>query len=161
MGAKYSGIVALLLEKGADPNGADAGSYFNPLASAARSNDVKFLRLMLAYGGDASRVDDHGENVLHLALRFTNAECCRELLAHGADPCGRSKTDGETPMHVAARHAFLRDGPERVKILDLLLGAGASLRAVDSRGRTPGQLACQNEGTSKEVLEWFSQHDHV
>jgi hypothetical protein len=61
-------------------------------------------------------------------------------------------------MHVVVRCANGTDGPERVKILDLLLGAGASLQAKDGRGLTPGQLARRKEGVSKEVLEWFSQH---
>jgi ankyrin repeat protein len=115
---------------------------------------------MFAYGGNASRVDGDGRSVLHAAVRCTNAECCRELLAHGADPCGHGGDCHETPMHIATGCAFQDDGPERVKILELLLEAGASLLAVDNGGFTPGQVArrlgggCIWHRASKEVLEF-------
>jgi ankyrin repeat protein len=160
----------LLLEKGANPNAGRAAGLYNPLVCAALAKNVESLRLLIARGGDARRVDESGGDagpaygdgsVLHAALVSTNAECCRELLAHGADPCRQgSFFDGGTPMHVVVRCAWDHDdGPERVKILDLLLEAGASLLAVDGRGRTPGQLARRNEGAPKEVREWFVQHD--
>jgi ankyrin repeat protein len=113
---------------------------------------------MLAHGGDASRVDEHGWNVLHLGMLSTNAECCQELLVHGADPCGLGD-DKRTPMHVAARWAHGDDGAERAKVLDLLFEAGASVLAVDG-GLTPGEAA-RGHGASKEVREWFSQHEAV
>jgi ankyrin repeat protein len=161
VGAEHPEIVKLLLQKGADPNADDASGPYNPLACAARSKNIESLRLMLGHGGHAGRVDALGENVLHEALDDTSAECCQELLAHGADPCGRGGIFDETPMHVVARYAVLDDGPECVKILDLLLEAGASLLAVDAEGLTPGQAARQNPDVSKEVLEWFSRHETV
>jgi ankyrin repeat protein len=158
MGADYPRIVALLLENGANPNLGRAGGVYNPLACAARARNIESLQLMFAYGGDASRVDADGGNVLHAALRNTNAECCRELLTHGADPCGKGGDDYGTPMHVAAKFACVDDGPERVKILDLLLEAGASPLAVNTEWETPGELARQR-GAPKDVLDWFSQHE--
>jgi ankyrin repeat protein len=65
--AKYPGIVALLLDKGADPNADGAGLYVNPLACAAKAMSVESLRLMLVHGGDATRVGEDG-NVLRAAL---------------------------------------------------------------------------------------------
>jgi ankyrin repeat protein len=165
VGARYPAIVTMLFEKGANPNAGDAGSCYNPLACAARAESVELLRLMLAHGGDASRVDRRGQNVLHQALIYTSAECCRELLAHGADPCGRGgRFDNETPMHVVAKFGSLDDGPERVKILDLLLESGASLLVRDWGGATPGDRARQRtygRAASKEVLEWFAHHETV
>jgi ankyrin repeat protein len=87
-GARHPAVVALLLENGANPNVCGAGSLLNPLGRAARARNVESLRLMLASGGNASRVDSSG-SVLQFALGPTDAECCRELLAHGADPYGR------------------------------------------------------------------------
>jgi hypothetical protein len=66
-----------------------------------------------------------------------------------------------TPMHVVARYARYRSAPEFVKILDLLLEVGASVLAVNEDGLTPGQVARQDQHTSKDVLEWFSQHEAV
>jgi ankyrin repeat protein len=160
---EYPDIVALLLEKGADPNEVWVSSSSSPLARAARAKNVESLRMILACGGDPNRVCHLGGNVLHAALQNTNAECCRELLAYGADPCARSQHwfCEQTPMHVVARHDNGRDGWERVKILDLLLDAGASVTAVDGAGLTPGEVVRQCHGASKEVLEWFCQHEAV
>jgi hypothetical protein len=160
VGARYPGIVTLLLGKGAKPNAGRASSCNNPLACAALAKNIESLRLMFAYDGDASRVDSLGGNVLHVALEETSAECCRELLARGADPCGRAWGSDETPMHVVARHAFWDDGPERVKILDLLLEAGAWPLANDRWGATPGDTArqCIIGRAPNEVLEWFARH---
>jgi ankyrin repeat protein len=166
VGAECPKIVALLLEKGADPNACDASDQYNPLACAAKRKSIESLRLMLAHGGSASRVDRGGGNVLHAALDGTirlgtDAKCCRELLAHGADPCGHSGFFGEMPMHVVARNASPSDGAECVKSLNLLFVAGASVLAVNRAGLTPGQVARQDQQTSKDVLEWFSQHEAV
>jgi ankyrin repeat protein len=159
-GAKYPGIVALLLEYGANPNASVARCSLNPLVCAARARSVESLRLMLASGGDATRVDRDG-NVLHASLKCTDAACCRELLAHGADPCGQGGFFHDTPMHVVAINAGRSNGPECMKILDLLLEAGASVLAVNGQGLTPGQVARRGQETSKEVLEWFAQHETV
>jgi hypothetical protein len=101
--------------------------------------------------------------VLHAALEYMgiDAECCRELLAHGADPCGHDGIFRDTPMHVVAKNARCWHESELVKILDLLLEAGASMLAVNRAGLTPGPVARQDEETSKDVLEWFSQHEGV
>jgi hypothetical protein len=50
-----------------------------------------------------------------------------------------------------------------MKVLDLLLKAGASLLAKDRRGVTLGEMARQLTvgRASKEVLEWFVQRDTV
>jgi ankyrin repeat protein len=159
-GAGHPDIIALLLEHGANPNWSRAGCCDNALVWAAKARSGESLRVMFAHGGDASRTDDHGGNVLHYALVDTNEDCCQELLAHGADPLVRGGIWDETPMHAVARsvHPGHR---ERVKIPDLLLGAGASLLAEDRNGLTPGQLARKSQRTSKEVLEWFVQHEHV
>jgi hypothetical protein len=162
-GAQYPRIVALLLDEGANPNERSLIDMYNPLASAAKAKSIESLRLMLARGGDASLVDEYGSNVLHAALTSTTAECCRELLSHGADPCGLGGIHRrETPMHVVAVSAgWPHDGPERVKILELLREAGASVLAVDQDGLTPGQRAREGRRTSKEVLDWFSRHETV
>jgi ankyrin repeat protein len=163
VGAEYPGIVTLLLERSANPNAHHASGCYNPLACAAKAQSIESVRLMIAYGGDASRVDAFGANVLHEALMHSNAECCRELLAHGADPCGRCRINGETPLHVVAEYAFWRDGPERVKVLNLLLEAGASLLVKDGQGATPGYRVRHLRAgrASMEVLKWFSRHEAV
>jgi hypothetical protein len=161
---EYPGIVALLLEKDAEPNEGWVSS--GPLAAAARAKSIESLRMLLACRGDPNGAFHLGGSVLQATLESTKAECCRELLVHGADPCAcwhrsLSRVGGVTPMHVVARHDKGRDGPERVKILNLLFEAGASVMAIDGDGLTPGQVARRCRGASKEVLEWFCQHEAV
>jgi ankyrin repeat protein len=163
-GAEYPRIVRLLLEKGANPNAGNRDGWYGPLSSAALAGSIESLQLLLARCGDANRVNAWGESVLHSAVFNSNAECCRELLVHGADPCGEE--DGsflrDTPMHIIARYPFGHEhGMERAKILDVLLEAGASLLAVNVDGFTPGQLALRSQGTSEAVREWFSRHEAV
>jgi ankyrin repeat protein len=157
LGAGYRAIVKLLLEKGADPNAFGLSDLDRPLVAAARAKNLESLRLMLAHGGDARR-NVYGWTVLLSASRFTNAECCRELLAHGAHSRSCHSFHG-TPMHMVVSYPNGRDGPECVKILELLLDAGASVQARDGHGFTPGQLARRTPWASKEVLEWFSRHE--
>jgi euchromatic histone-lysine N-methyltransferase len=153
----HAAIAKHLLERGANPKAHSAGGCWDPLVCAAQSMSIEMVRLLLSHGADAARTDD-GVNVLHGALQRTTAEICAELLAHGADARAHGGTYDETPMHVVARYSFHSDGPERVKILDLLVRHGATVLVKDNKGKTPGQIAVERGDASAEVLHWFAEH---
>lgn len=116
-GAAFHGhwrLAEFLLERGADPNGADAATGETALHSALATSDREahdvVVQVLLAHGADANLATRPG------AETGCFMRDCR--------------TKGETPLHRAA--AF---GTEAT--LDLLLAAGARVEAKDANGDTP------------------------
>lgn len=98
----HVGLAEFLLDRGADPNAAQAG--FAPLHEAVMRNDLRMATALLAHGADpnqrlltwtptrrASR-DLHyppplvGASPFWLAARFARTDLMRLLADHGADP---------------------------------------------------------------------------
>ena len=71
---------------------------------------------LLNAGADVDVLDNAGHTPLHSAVDETVAEV---LLAAGGEPLYACASDGNTPMHAAARH-------ENKEVLLLLLRAGGS-----------------------------------
>jgi ankyrin repeat protein len=100
--AGYGDLVEFLLEKGADPNAAQAG--FSALHVAIMHRDEKMVRALLSHGADAnapvqswtptrrSSKDFHfgpelvGSTPFWLAARFSEPSVMRILVQHGANP---------------------------------------------------------------------------
>ena len=98
----YRDLVEFLLDKGADPNAAEAG--FTALHEAIMRRDEKMVSALLDHGADPnaplktwtptrrSSDDFHFEPALvgatpfWLAARFTEPDVMRLLVKHGADP---------------------------------------------------------------------------
>lgn len=98
----YGGLVEFLLEKGANPNAAEAG--FSGLHAAIMRRDEPMVRALLAHGADPnaplrtwtptrrSSRDFHfqpalvGATPFWLAARFSEPDILRLLVKHGADP---------------------------------------------------------------------------
>jgi ankyrin repeat protein len=69
-----------------------------PLAVAAGRQDVRLLRLLLAFDADPTHpVDDYGNTALHHAAGRVDATTIRLLLDHGADRKARNQ-QGQTPL---------------------------------------------------------------
>jgi len=127
-------LIALLLERGADPNvplarqqpyrtkldrGNDTvlGGGTTPLMRAAKAGDVPAMRLLLAHGADAtltttanSRRRSGGINALMLAAGLGTKE---------EDTTGRDKTEAQA-----------------VEAIQLVLDAGVDVNATDAGGQT-------------------------
>ncbi len=89
--------------------------------------------------------DETGNTPLHLAAGGAHLEAVRLLLRAGAKPNEPSPSGaGSTPMHAACGALASASGPERcaalVDVILALLGGGALLEAVDSRGVMAVQL---------------------
>jgi len=128
----HPGIVALLLERGADPDEPDAGGQ-TPVSLAARWGRGDIMALLLAKGGDVTQTDDLGRGPLHWAAHYGHLDVMRALLAHGLPVDAPAKTG--TPLHSAMSGGQIEAGR-------LLLDKGAGLETKDDLGWTPLLVAC-------------------
>lgn len=109
--AVYNGttaICAALIDNGADLDAtdwaledfeADSDLKIRPIHDAARFGDVDILRLLLVAGAGANSLSNFRRDdalgrwgtPLHVACRFSQLGCVRELLRRGADVCAEEK----------------------------------------------------------------------
>ncbi|KAK4653001.1 hypothetical protein QC762_504180 [Podospora pseudocomata] len=95
------GIVQLLLEKGADPNGADDDGDTS-LISCSVFQQVEVTQLLLKYGAQVDVANNDGKKAIHAAATECDPRMIRLLLAHGANPA-QKEIDGWKALHMAAQ----------------------------------------------------------
>jgi len=119
-------MVTCLVDKGADLNwrGADGGTLLHHLSRLAARRG--------AADGQAAR-ETAGER-----MRATNATraVAAFLIDKGLDVNARDKS-GMTPLHRAARHAF-------VELADLFITRGADIEAMDNEHKSPYDRSAHN-----------------
>jgi len=93
-----------LLERGADPFGADAHGR-TPLQLAVVNAQLPLLQALLARGSNPNSRDRDGRTPLFAALEHgaQALPLVRALIAHGANP-EATDTNGETPLGLALEH---------------------------------------------------------
>ena len=143
------GIAKLLLpHDGIDLNKAtDKGTP--PLYFACQEGHVEIVTLLLALDGiDANKAASHGATPLYIACQQGHIAIIKLLLAHSNIDVNKATTDtGETPLHGAIiGNALLA--------MRYLVVHGARLRAADTNGVTPAQLATRQ--TKHELAEWLN-----
>ena len=138
-------FAAFLLERGADPNAADAG--YTALHTAVSRGDLELVEALCAHGADpnsrltkGSRLQRNlnfyalsgklaGATPFWLAAKYAEVEIMRALAACGADPL-LSPNNGITPLMVAAgagwtiRSSNRRDQGIGIDAAQLLVSAG-------------------------------------
>ena len=99
----HPGIVALLLERGADVDAVarNAQVRTTALQAAAASGDTESARLLVEAGADVNAAQPGGFTALHAAAANGNEELVALLLEHGADPAATTD-DGKTAADLAA-----------------------------------------------------------
>ena len=123
--------VAELLRAKADPNALDPRGrslLFEALPHAPT------LQALLESGANPNVADSEGDSPLFRAVYTTNQPAVELLLAHQADTTAARKSDGWTPLHLAAALGVK-------PIAELLLNAGAAINVTSKRGETPLHVA--------------------
>jgi ankyrin repeat protein len=169
-------LVALLLERGADPNVRDEGDDAMPLHFAAEKEHLPIIRLLIEHGADPiGEGTVHELDVLGWATVFgtARADVVDYLLAHGARHTIYSAVatgDASAIRAIAARTPEVLDHPmDRANVsrrplhlavvkkqpgsLATLLELGADVDAVDAAGLTPlDEAAFANEAELTRLL---------
>ncbi len=128
---RFSEIVALLLQDGADPNGkSDRGT--TPLHEAAKMGKLETVVLLLENKADVNNKDNDNKSPLYYAIANGHQKVVMRLLENGAEINSAAK-DGTTPLHLAAVKGS-------IPLLTLLIEKGAKVDARDLKGNTA--LAC-------------------
>ncbi|KAK9508267.1 hypothetical protein O3M35_007964 [Rhynocoris fuscipes] len=143
--ARYGhvGIINTLLQKGEQVDVRTSDNY-TPLHIAVESAKPAVVETLLGYGADVHvKGGSQLETPLHIAARVKDGDrCALMLLKSGAGP-NLCTADGQTPVHVAAKHGNLAT-------LLLLLEDNGDPLFKSNNGETPLHLA--SRGCKADVV---------
>lgn len=126
-----------LIEAGADVNAKDDISDSPYLYAGARGH-LDILKLTLAHGADLKSINRYGGTALIPAAERGHVETVDTLIKAGVDVDHINRLGWTAPLEAI----ILGDGgPSHVKIVGLLLDAGAKVDLADNDGVTPLQHA--------------------
>ena len=106
--------------------------------TAAQSNNVEALRLVLQTGLSPSCSNDCGQTAVHIAALWGSLDALSLLIAQGADLNIQNSFSGATPLHFLASRDDHAVQP-RLDAAALLIAAGADARFRDDFGEYPYQ----------------------
>jgi uncharacterized protein len=91
---------------------------------------------------NAAETNKYGGTPLHWAVRHGRAEAAKHLLAKGADARVANARNGQTALHVLARHH------DDVALAEMLLAKGVDPAVKDRFGKTAREYAEQGGRTA-------------
>jgi ankyrin repeat protein len=145
----YSGIVAILLDHGADVNAADHTSGRRALHEAAEHGHLETLKILLVRGAEVDARDKWSWTPLHRAANQGGWRVAEVLLQHGADV--NAKTfDRKGPLDLACQ-------TDQLETIPVLLRHGADVKSEDydiediKIWETMGWLELNMEDISKQA----------
>ncbi len=137
----HGSIVTLLLEHGA--KAVPESSEQPKLLRAARSGEVSIVNELIRRG-----FASQATKALVKAVLIDKVDIVRLLIDHGAADVNARNRNGQSVLHIAVlskrwerfgTHGVVNN--PRIKVLALLLDRGADVKAEDSQGQAPRQLA--------------------
>ena len=148
----YFSVVDILIRAGANPNAREANGE-TPLHMASRRRnpaDSSVVEALIKAGADSAATDKHRMTSLHKVAIYNNGPSVvaivKALIEAGADL--EAVYNGETPLHKAAR------SNKNPLVVKALLDAGADPKARNRKGRTPFDLAENNEALRGTDVYW-------
>lgn len=145
-GTEDGGLLALLLDRGADVNLGDTNGT-TPLCVAAEDGIVDNVKMFLQANADlAARCSSDRNTPLHSAASRGHGSIVKALIEAGADLEAKNR-HANTPLHTAV-------SSDNKEVLQILLAAGADVAARNNAGETPLHLAVsrQEAGMVKVLL---------
>lgn len=140
----YEDIAKVLIEKGAALDMVTLNEENLLTTAACAGKHARDPRLgivkMLLKAGCASHINGAnawGDTALHRACMWGNRETVATLIEHGADVNVVASASGWTPLMVACRFGH----PEQLKLIKILLEAGADLTCIGNDGNSAADLA--------------------
>jgi ankyrin repeat protein len=112
------------------------------LVSAAKNNDLKAVRSLLAQHADVNAVETDGSTALHWAAQRNNLEVADLLIAAGANPKAATRYN-ITPLFLACTNG-------NAAFIEHLLKAGVDANSTSEQGETALMTAALN-GTADAV----------
>ena len=150
------------------------------LSRAVFTGTIDSMQQLLAFGADASLIDRYGRTQLHYSTRKGDVEKSQLLMQYmTVSDIDVQDMDGETAMHNVAGAGMHAPGAivfsrvaERIIIVELLIGAGASSSIKNTINRTPYDAAIakgrpqvayviQREATRRAIVEAVCMSLHV
>lgn len=140
-------VVKLLIEKGADIKVLDpvpdffSGPGMNALMLAAKTSDVRTVKLLAERGLDVNAKSPNGDTAIFEAAWAGNTDVVRYLISKGADvnaEMAKFPFKGFTALAIAS-------AVDHAEIADILIAAGARVSARDGAGYEPLQWAAMSE----------------
>ena len=103
--------------------------HFSPLYIACQEGYADCAKALLAAGADVDFVrPNEGATALYISSQHGHSGCVAALLA--------SRVSIDLPMHDGSTPLMIACYMQHVRVVELLLRAGASLHALDKRGRS-------------------------
>jgi len=135
---KNEELARLLIAHGAEVDTKNKLMFQTPLEIAVNRGLTEVVELLLDKGAEINALP-----VLEHAAFIGDTRLVRLLIAHGAEVNTKSKLNGDTPLHIAARAGH-------AEVVELLLNNGAEINAQNNEGETALQKA-EQKGNAKVV----------
>ncbi|KAK3089890.1 hypothetical protein FSP39_007395 [Pinctada imbricata] len=153
----HTNVVRALLTKGASVD-AKTKDGFTALHLAVEFGKPQVVQTLLGYGAQVEfKGGEAAETPLHIAARTKEGEKCAEMLLKSGANVNATRENGETAMHIAARHGQL-------KMVIALLEEGGDPTQQSKCGETPLHVAVRHchLGVTRELLTYVStKHSRI
>ena len=117
-----------------------------------QDGDFKDVQRAVSNGMAVNAINARGSSILHYAAEYKNRAVAKFLLSKGAH-VNLKNNQGLTPLHKAVYDKTIQRESKALRLVELLLQAGADCTSADTRGYTPLDFAL--EGTYGSIVQFL------